>query len=59
MLKTNYLVCWNPTIPGVKSEDMILIKEDEVEQLSVDKRWPYSEILIENDKFKKPKILEL
>jgi Xaa-Pro dipeptidase len=59
MLKPNYLLSWNPTIPGAKSEDMILVKEDGTEQLSIDKRWPYSEIIIGDEKFIKPNILEL
>ena len=58
-LASNYLVSWNPTIPGVKAEDMILVKENRAEQLSIDKRWPCTEIIIGNEKFVKPKILEL
>ncbi len=58
-LKSNYLVNWNPTIPGVKAEDIIIIKEDGIEQLSIDKRWPCTEISIENDKYFKPEIMEL
>jgi len=58
-LKSNYLVSWNPTVPGAKAEDMALIKINGIEQLSIDQRWPYSEITIGNEKFKIPKILEL
>lgn len=58
-LKANYLMGWNPTIAGVKAEDIILVKENGAEQLSIDKRWPYSEISIYNKKYLKPKILEI
>ena len=58
-LKSNYMVSWNPTVPGVKAEDTALIKRNGIEQLSIDERWPYSEIMIEDEKFKTPKILEL
>lgn len=46
-------------IRGVKSEDVILVKEREVEQLTIDKKWPYIEIDINGKQFLKPKILEI
>ena len=58
-LSSNNLVSWNPTVPGAKAEDIILIKDNGAEQLSIDKRWPCSEIKIGNEKYLKPKILEL
>lgn len=58
-LKTNYLMGWNPTVTGAKAEDIILVKENGAEQLSIDKRWPYSEVVIDDKKYLKPKILEI
>ena len=58
-LKENNLMGWNPTVPGAKAEDMILIKKDKIEQLSIDKRWTYQNIVIENKEYLKPLILEI
>ena len=58
-LSSNNLISWNPTVSGAKAEDMILVKNNGAEQLSIDKRWPCSEIKIGNEKYLKPKILEL
>jgi len=58
-IKSNNALSWNPTIKGVKAEDVILVKEREVEQLTIDKKWPYIEIDINGKQFLKPKILEI
>jgi Xaa-Pro aminopeptidase len=55
----NNVLGWNPTIRGVKAEDFILVGEKEVEQLSIDPRWPYEEIQVHTKTFQKPKILEI
>jgi Xaa-Pro aminopeptidase len=31
---------WNPTAPGVKVEDTVLVTADDVDSLTVDPRWP-------------------
>jgi hypothetical protein len=43
----------------VKAEDFILVKDNVIEQLSIDRRWPYEEITISGKPFLKPKILEI
>jgi len=58
-VRINDLFGWNPTIKGAKAEDFAIVKESSVEQLSIDKCWPYEEIDIDNRKYLKPKILEL
>ena len=59
VLSNNNIVSWNPTITGVKSEDIILVKGDGAEQLSIDKEWPYEEITINNKSYIKPLILNI
>jgi len=46
---------WNPSLPGLKLEDTILLLEDKLEVLSYDPRWPHSDI----EGRKRPDILEL
>jgi len=58
-INSNNVLGWNPTIQGVKAEDFILVKEKEIEQLSIDPRWPYEEVRINGKMFCKPKILEI
>jgi antitoxin VapB len=55
----NNLFGWNPTLPGVKAEDFILVQKDGIEQLTIDPRWPFEEIRIDGKVFRKPKILEI
>ena len=57
ILHNNNIVGWNPTITGVKSEDIILVNKDGPKQLSIDKEWPYEEIAINNKSYLKPLIL--
>lgn len=35
---------WNPTAPGAKVEDTVLVTEDAVEPLTVDPRWPTTRV---------------
>lgn len=46
---------WNPSLPGLKVEDTVLLLEDKLEILTQDKRWPYTEVA----GHKRPAILEL
>lgn len=59
VLNSNNVMGWNPTIRGVKAEDFILVKRGEIEQLSIDRRWPYTEVDIKGNRFLNPKILEI
>lgn len=58
-INKNNIISWNPTINGAKAEDTILVEENKISQLTIDKRWPCSEYHIDNMIFFKPKILEL
>ena len=58
-ISSNNVLGWNPTIQGVKAEDFILVKDKEIEQLSIDRRWPCEEITINGKMYLKPKILEI
>jgi len=58
-INKNNIISWNPTIYGAKSEDTILVEENKISQLTIDKRWPFSEYHVDNMIFFKPKILEL
>jgi len=37
-------VAWNPSLPGAKIEDTVIVGQDAVEILTVDHRWPTVEI---------------
>ncbi len=58
-LRVGEAISFNPTIAGVKAEDIYIITEDGTRQISGDKRWPQTEISIEGKKFFKSSILEL
>jgi Xaa-Pro aminopeptidase len=40
LVHANQAFAWNPTAPGVKSEDTVLVTDAGVEILTVDPRWP-------------------
>jgi antitoxin VapB len=58
-IRTSEVLSFNPTIAGAKTEDLYLTGPDKVVQISIDKRWPYSEIIIGGNKYLKTNILEL
>jgi len=58
-IRTNEVLSFNPTIAGVKTEDLYLTGKDKVDQISIDKRWPCTEIIIAGNKYLKTNILEL
>ena len=41
---TNQAFTWNPSAPGVKIEDTVLVGDSGIEVLSVDPRWPTIEV---------------
>ena len=41
---TNQAFTWNPSAPGVKIEDTVLVGDTGIEVLSVDPRWPTSRV---------------
>ncbi|MBM7551465.1 M24 family metallopeptidase [Thalassobacillus pellis] len=57
VIKANQAYAWNPSLPGVKSEDTILVKEDGIEFLTHTDNWVYQEIDMGNKKIERPDIL--
>jgi antitoxin VapB len=49
---------WNPSITGTKSEDTILVSEQENEVLTEIADWPAIEIPVGDLSIKRPAILE-
>ncbi len=57
IIRTNQVFAWNPALPGVKSEDTILVKEDGVEFLTHTGGWVYLDVPQEDKVLKRPDIL--
>ncbi|MCL5986239.1 MAG: aminopeptidase P family N-terminal domain-containing protein [Actinobacteria bacterium] len=57
--RENQLAGWNPTITGVKAEDVYLIKKDGGEIISFDNRWPHYEVEVNGFKLIRPDFLIL
>lgn len=57
LLSKNSNIAWNPSLKGVKSEDTILVKEEENEILSYDPKWPGEEIECCGRKIYRPNIM--
>lgn len=55
MLVDGSAYTWNPSLPGVKVEDTILLLNDKLEILTEDPRWPLREV----GGRKRPEVLEL
>lgn len=43
-LKTGMAVAWNPSFPGVKIEDTVLVGENGLQILTFDSKWPSHEV---------------
>jgi Xaa-Pro dipeptidase len=55
MLVDGSAYAWNPSLPGVKVEDTVLLLNDELEIFTEDPRWPLREV----GGRKRPEVLEL
>ena len=55
MLVDGSAYAWNPSMPGVKVEDTVLLLNDKLEILTEDPRWPMREV----GGRKRPEVLEL
>lgn len=44
MIETNMAFAWNPSLPGAKIEDTVLLGENGIEILTVDPAWPTREV---------------
>jgi Xaa-Pro aminopeptidase len=58
-IRTSETLSYNPTIAGVKTEDIYLTGPDRVVQISIDKKWPFKMIEVGGHKFLKTDILEI
>jgi Xaa-Pro aminopeptidase len=59
IVKVGQAYAWNPSITGTKSEDTILIGEEENEILTTIKGWPVHSLDINGQIFQRPAILVL
>jgi Xaa-Pro dipeptidase len=50
---------WNPSITGTKSEDTILVGEEENEVLTSIDGWPTLSVIVGGETFERPAILEI
>nr|WP_179549530.1 M24 family metallopeptidase [Herbiconiux flava] len=44
VVQTNHAFAWNPSVPGAKVEDTVLVTATGIEPLTVDARWPVVEV---------------
>ncbi|TCP24541.1 Xaa-Pro aminopeptidase [Scopulibacillus darangshiensis] len=57
IIKANQAFAWNPSLPGIKSEDTILAKENASEFLTTTGEWPSIDVCIQGKVYKRPDIL--
>lgn len=58
LIEVNQVYTWNPALPGVKSEDTILVKEQDNEFLTHTGNWVYVDVHKEGKHYQRPGILE-
>jgi len=56
-VKLNSVFAWNPSITGTKTEDTIIVGENENTFITQTGCWPYIEVEINGKKYKRPDIL--
>ncbi|WP_394172133.1 M24 family metallopeptidase [Guptibacillus hwajinpoensis] len=54
----NQAYAWNPSLPGVKSEDTILLTEEGIEFMTHTGEWVYQEVEVDGVTFVRPAVLE-
>jgi antitoxin VapB len=59
LVHANQAYAWNPSITGTKSEDTILVREDQNEVLTAIEGWPTLEVEAADATFERPAILEI
>jgi Xaa-Pro aminopeptidase len=57
IIRKNQTFAWNPTLPGVKVEDTILVTNDGIKTLTYTGDWPSKKINFNSDMFLIPQIL--
>lgn len=53
----NQAYAWNPSLPGIKSEDTILVHQNQIEFLTTTNDWEYIEVKYDNKSYLRPDIL--
>ena len=59
VVEANQVFAWNPSVPGAKSEDTVLITADGAEVLTASPDWPSWEIVVDGQTLVRPAVLEL
>ncbi len=59
ILRENNVIGWNPSLPGVMAEDVYLLKKDDLEYITYDKKWPSQKIVVEGIEKIRPAIMIL
>jgi Xaa-Pro dipeptidase len=57
IIRANQAYAWNPAIPGIKSEDTILVGEHDNEFLTHTGNWPYLQVEYKGRVYRRPDIL--
>ncbi len=57
LVRVNEAYAWNPALPGVKSEDTMLVQEDHIEFLTHTGDWEYITVEVDGKKYERPTIL--
>ncbi|RNA68512.1 M24 family metallopeptidase [Alteribacter keqinensis] len=56
-VRVNQPFTWNPALPGIKSEDTILVKENENHILTKTNEWPYLDVEVAGVIYSRPDLL--
>jgi Xaa-Pro aminopeptidase len=59
LVSVGQVYAWNPSITGTKSEDSVLVGEDENQILTEMEGWPVLKVAVAGREFKRPAILEV
>ncbi|PTX64442.1 Xaa-Pro aminopeptidase [Melghirimyces profundicolus] len=57
VVQLNQAFAWNPSLPGIKSEDTILVRRDENEFLTHTGEWVYIKLTADGQLYRRPDIL--
>ncbi|TLS38409.1 M24 family metallopeptidase [Pseudalkalibacillus caeni] len=58
VIKENQAYAWNPSLPGVKSEDTILVTDEGIDFMTHTNEWVYQEVEVDGKVMKRPDILQ-
>jgi Xaa-Pro aminopeptidase len=59
LVSAGQVYAWNPSITGTKSEDTILVGQEENQVLTTIKNWPTLPITVDGQMFTRPAVLEI